>query len=90
MAVAYIEREYHLNGIDYLIELEVYALIVDESFSHEFGVHDPGHSAEIIEFNIVTVYDDEGDVITGRTVLNQLENIIDIEDFDDVEFNFED
>ena len=88
MAVEYIEREYHLNGIDYLVELEVYAVMVDESFSHEFGVHDPGHSVEIIEFNIVTVYDDEGDVITGRTVLNQLENIIDIEDFNDVEFDF--
>ena len=88
MATAYEEKEYELNGVNYLVEVEVYGRMVDESFDHEFGTHDPGFSVEIESVEIMTVYDLEGNVITSRKIIGQLENVVDADDFDDVEFDF--
>lgn len=88
MATAYEEKEYNLNGDNYLVEVEIYASMVDESFDHEFGTHDPGYSIDIEGVEIMTVYDLEGNVITSRKIIQQLENLVDADDFEDVEFDF--
>lgn len=84
---AYEEKEYILNGVNYLVEVEVYGVIVSEVFSHAFGTHDPGSSIEIEGVQIMTVYNEDGEVVTSRTIIKQLENIVDADDFEDVEFN---
>jgi hypothetical protein len=86
MAVSYQEKEYDLNGVNYLVEVEVYGNLVDDSFSHEFGT-EYLTSIEIDSVEIMTVYDHEGNVITSRTIIKQLENIVDADDFDDVDFS---
>ena len=40
MAITYQDKEVELNGVNYLCEVEVQGIQVDESFSHAFGVHD--------------------------------------------------
>ena len=82
MAVAYTEREYDLNGVNYLVEVEVYAKLSSRAFSHEFGVHDPGgFDVEIDSVSIITVYDEDGEVVTTRAILQQLENTVNADDF---------
>lgn len=88
MAVTYEEKEYSLNGVEYLVEVEIYAKLVSGAFDHEFGTHDPGDEIEIDGVEIMTVYDLEGNVITERAIIKQLENVVDADDFDDVEFDF--
>ena len=83
---AYEEKEYILNGVNYLVEVEVYGVIVDDSFSHEFGT-EYLTSIEIEGVQIMTVYNEDGEVVTSRTIIKQLENIVDADDFEDVEFN---
>ena len=88
MAVSYEEKQYELNGVDYLVEVEIYAHLVDGSFDHAFGTHDPGPDLEIDGVEIMTVYDLEGNVITSRKIIQHLENLVDAEDFSDVDFDF--
>lgn len=86
--IAIVEKE--LNGNEYIIEVEVWAKMVDESFDHAFGTHDPGYSIELTEIEISTVYDLDDNVITSRTIIKQLENMLDIDDkeFEDLDFDF--
>ena len=88
MAVAYEEKEYELNGVNYLVEVEIYAKLVSGAFDHAFGTHDPGPDIEIEGVEIMTVYDLEGRLITNRSIIKQLENTVDVEDFSEVEFDF--
>jgi len=89
MAVEITEVQRELNGIEYLIEVEVYASLTDESFDHEFGT-ESAWGIEVDSIDISTVYDLEGNVITSRKIIQQLENILDIDDkeFEDLEFDF--
>ncbi len=89
MALAYEDKEVELNGVNYLCEVEIYGRMVDESFDHEFGTHDPGYSVEILSIEIITVYDESDKVVTQRRIISALENLIDADDFEDVEFDFE-
>jgi hypothetical protein len=86
MLISYKDKEIEFNGVNYLCELEIYGQFIDESFDHAFGTHDPGHSVEIESVEIMTVYDAEGEVVTKRRIISALENLIDAEDFDDVDF----
>ena len=83
---AYEEKEYDLNGVNYLVEVEVHGKLVSGAFDHAFGTHDPGTDIEIEGVDIITVYDHEGNVITSRSIIAQLENIVDADDFEDVDF----
>ena len=90
MAVTYLEKEYDLNGVNYLVEVEVYAKLSSRAFSHEFGIHDPGgFDVEIESVSIITVYDEDGEVVTSRGILQQLENCIDADDFNDEDLDFD-
>ena len=88
MAITYQDKEVELNGVNYLCEVEVQGIQVDESFSHAFGVHDPGSSVEITGVEIITVYDENDKVVTKRRIISALENLIDTGDFEGVEFDF--
>jgi hypothetical protein len=88
MAISYQDKDIHFNGVNYFCEVEVEGVQVDESFSHAFGVHDPGYSVEITGVEIITVYDQNDKVITKRRIISALENLIDAGDFEDVEFDF--
>jgi hypothetical protein len=83
---AYEETYYELNGIEYLVEVAVEGKLVDESFDHEFGT-ESAFSAEVESVEIITVYGEYGKVITSRAIIGQLENMVDVEDFEDVEFD---
>jgi hypothetical protein len=88
MAVAYEEKEYQLDGVNYTVEVEIYARLVSGAFDHAFGTHNPGDEIEVDGMEIMTVYNDDGDVVTSRAIIQQLENIVDADDFEDVEFDF--
>lgn len=88
MGVAYEEKEYQLNGVNYLVEVEIYAKLVSGAFDHAFGTHDPGPDIELEGVEIMTVYDEDGEVVTSRAIISQLENIVDADDFEDVDFDF--
>ena len=55
MATEYAEKEYELNGVNYLVEVEISASLVDESFDHEFGTHDPGSGFVLSDINEVYI-----------------------------------
>ncbi len=82
-----IETEITVNETTYTVELDLTAQLVDDSFSHEFGT-EYLTSVELIEAEIETVYNEEGEVITSREIITQIENRIDLNDFDYVEFEF--
>lgn len=86
-ATELIETEVKLNEEVYTIDLELTAQLIDASFSHEFGVESRSE-VEIVEMEIQTVYDSEGDVITSRSIIAQIENRLDIEDYNNLEFDF--
>jgi len=87
MAIAYEDKEIELNGITYLCEVEIEGKLVDDSFDHEFGT-EYLCSVELVSVEIVTVYDQDDNVVTKRRIISALENLIDIEDFEDVDFDF--
>ena len=87
MAVTYEEKEIELNGVNYLCEVEIEGSLVDDSFSHEFGI-ELASSVEITGVEIITVYDESDNVVVKRRIISALENLISIEDFEDAEFDF--
>ena len=84
-----IETEIKVNDTVYDIDLELTAQIVDDSFSHEFGTEHRS-SVEVVEAEVQTVYNSEGEVVTSREVITQIENRVDIENYTSEEFDFED
>jgi len=82
-----IETEITVNEMTYTVELDLTAQLVDDSFSHGHG-HQSATEIELIEAEIETVYNEEGEVITSREIITQIENRIDLNDFDYVEFEF--
>ncbi len=88
MASELLEIERDLNGQNYLIEVEVFARLVSGAFDHAFGTHDPGPDIELDGVDILTVYNNNGEVITDREKIKKLEKEIDLDDFNDVEFDF--
>ena len=82
---AYEEKEYILNGVNYLVKVEVYGKEVDASFSHGHGIQ-TATEIKLTGIHIMTVYNEDGEVVTSRTIIKQLENIVDADDFEDVEF----
>jgi len=79
------DHELELNGITYLVDLELYGEITDESFSHEFGI-EQAWGFELTGMELLTVTGEEG-VITSPTIIKQIENRLDLEDFKHVDFD---
>jgi hypothetical protein len=68
------------NGLNFFVDLDVTAKLVDGSFSHGFGLE----SCKEIEFDssdLETVCDHEGNVVTNRKLINEIENRIDPTDY---------
>jgi hypothetical protein len=87
MALTVEEKELEYNGVKYYVDVEVYGELVDESFDHEFGT-ESCWGVEVTGIDIATVTNEEGNIITSRTIISALENLLDLEDFEDVEFDF--
>lgn len=82
-----IETEITVNETTYTVDLYLTAQQVDASFSHGHG-HESATEIELIEAEIETVYNEEGEVTTSREIITQIEKRIDLNDFDCVEFEF--
>ena len=87
MALTVEEKELEYNGLKYYVEVEVYGELVDESFDHEFGTESLW-GVEVTGIDIATVTNEEGNIVTSRKIISALENLLDIEDFNETEFDF--
>ena len=76
-----IEKELTINGRFFFVELEVTAELVDESFSHEFGV-EKSSSIEINSAEISRVFNEDDQEIKDKTILKMVKNNIDNCDFE--------
>ena len=79
------DHEFELNGISYLVDIEICGEVTDESFSHEFGIeHATGF--ELTSLEVLTVTNEQG-IVTNTEIINQIENRMDLDDFKHVEFD---
>ena len=81
-----IERELTINGRFFFVELEVTAELVDESFSHEFGI-EKSSSIEINSAEISRVFNEDDQEIKDKTLLEMVQKNIDRCDFVDDFYN---
>ena len=86
-ATKLIETEITVNNTTYQVDLDLTAQQTDASFSHGFG-HESATEVEVIEAEVETVYNMEGEVITSREIILQIENRVDLEDYASEEFEF--
>jgi hypothetical protein len=70
-----IDKDIEVNGINYDVELELSGLSTDEIICIQVDVH--------------SVFSNEGDIITNREIINQIERSIDPEEYSS-EFSYED
>ncbi len=70
-----IDKDIEVNGINYDVELELSGLSTHEIICIQVDVH--------------SVFSNEGDIITNREIINQIERSIDPEEYSS-EFSYED
>jgi hypothetical protein len=70
-----IDKDIEVNGINYDVELELSGLSTDEIICIQVDVH--------------SVFSNEGDIITNREIINQIERSINPEEYS-IEFSYED
>lgn len=84
------EKEVTINGRFFFVELEVTAELIDESFSHEFGI-EKSSSIEINSSEIIKAYNEDDQEVKDKTVLEMLKKHFDncdfTEDFETSDFN---
>jgi hypothetical protein len=73
------DHEIELNGINYLVDIEVEGNFTDESFSHEFGI-ERAVGFELVGLIVTQVQDEKG-IVTSPTIIKQIENSLDLDDF---------
>jgi hypothetical protein len=79
------DHEFELNGITYLVDLDLFGEVTDESFSHEFGI-EKAWGFELTGLEVVQVQSEEG-IITSPTIIKQIENRLDLDDFKHIDFD---
>lgn len=82
-SVKTVEKDIDVNSKSYSCDLAVTAQLVDGSFSHGFGV-ETVTEIEIIDVELVTVFDSEGDVVINREIIKSIERNIDPNDYFDL------
>jgi len=85
MTTTVYEHEFELNGITYLVDVELYGEVTDESFDHEFGT-EYLEGFELTGLEVVQVMSEEG-IVTNLEIINQIENRLDLDDFNHVDFD---
>jgi len=85
MSTTVYEHEIELNGITYLVDIELYGECIDESFDHEFGTEE-AWGFELTGLEVVQVMSEEG-IVTNLEIINKIENRLDLDDFNDVDFD---
>ena len=79
------DHEYELNGITYLVDIELCGEVTDESFSHEFGIEN-ATGIELTSLEVLTVTNEQG-IVTNTEIIKQIENRLDLDDFKNVDFD---
>lgn len=74
--------EVNYNGLDFFVDLDVTAKLVDGSFSHGFGL-ESCQEIEIDSSEVETVYNHEGDIVTSREIVTAIKNLIDPSEYID-------
>ena len=76
-----LEHDVTYNGKDYIITLEVTAKLVDESFSHEFGI-ESASGVEVIEMVPVGLWSVKFErELVGDRLMNQVADQVDSMEF---------
>jgi len=79
--------ELELEGVKYYVDIVLTGLASTESFSHGHGIQTDTF-VETCEIEVETVLDEEGDVILNREIIKKVERNIDIDDYQDEEYEF--
>ena len=80
-----IETQVNYKEAIFYADIELTAKVVDASFSHGFGI-ESCTELELIQADLMTVYNEEGEVITNIDTINKIESKIYLSDFENEEF----
>ena len=88
-AVKTLYLDVELNNIIYNVEVELTAVLTDESFDHEFGTQEDW-GQEITNIKVLSCLDEDDKDVKDETILKEITSIVEDTDFDDEEFDFSD
>ena len=88
-AVKTLYLDVELNNIIYNVEVELTAVLTDESFDHEFGTQEDW-GQEITDIKVLSCLDEDDKDVKDETILKEITSIVEDTDFDDEEFDFSD
>ena len=80
-----IETQVNYKEAIFYADIELTAKVVDANFSHDFGI-ESCTELELIQADLITVYNEEGEVITNIDTINKVEGKIYLSDFENEEF----
>ena len=78
-----------LNNLIYNVEVELTAVLTDESFDHEFGTQEDW-GQEITDIKVLSCLDENNNEVKDKAILEEITSIVEDTDFDDEEFDFSD
>ena len=88
-AVKTLYLDVELNNLIYNVEVELTAVLTDESFDHEFGTQEDW-GQEISDIEVLSCLDENDKDVKDETILKEITSIVEDTDFDDEEFDFSD
>ena len=88
-AVKTLYLDVELNNLIYNVEVELTAVLTDESFDHEFGTQEDW-GQEITDIKVLSCLDEDDKDVKDETILKEITSIVEDTDFDDEEFDFSD
>ena len=88
-AVKTLYLDLELKNLIYNVEVELTAVLTDESFDHEFGTQEDW-GQEISDIEVLSCLDENDKDVKDETILKEITSIVEDTDFDDEEFDFSD
>jgi hypothetical protein len=88
-AVKTLYLDVEINNLIYNVEVELTAVLTDESFDHEFGTQEDW-GQEITDIKVLSCLDEDDKDVKDETILKEITSIVEDTDFDDEEFDFSD
>jgi len=88
-AVKTLYLDVEINNLIYNVEVELTAVLTDESFDHEFGTQEDW-GQEITNIKVLSCLDEDDKDVKDETILKEITSIVEDTDFDDEEFDFSD